>query len=327
MARPALPLFVLGAVVLLGAGAAAWFSGGSRAPRGRPAVATHLFALHDWAARVAGPDADVELLEGSGDDPHGFAPSPADTVRIQRARALLTIGLGLDPWAARALEGHEPALELWEAGTWVERRRIFGAEDPEESGEAHETHAEHAHGHSHDHGHAHDHGGEDPHVWLDPQRAARIVRELGERLAGLDPAHAEGYRRRAAEYAAELEAFAAELPRRMERLRGRPVVVFHDAYGYFFERCGLQVGGVVQLSPGLQPGPRDVTRALALLREFGQTVVFAEPERQAQAEALARELGGGVAILDPLENARVYPGEGYLARLQRNADALLEHLK
>jgi len=320
---------VLATLVLAGCLAFAlwWMRGGPAAPPagaaqarapGRLAVCASLFPLCDWASHVAGPDADVMLLTGGGADPHQFAPSLEDLTRIARARVLLVVGLGLDPWARRAVESGDGRSELWEAGAWVSRRRMEPAESKPE-GDADGEHAEHA-------GHVHGASGEDPHIWLDPLRAAEIVTRLGEEFARLDPAHAPAYRARARAYADELHQLAAEIASAGAPVKGKQVVVFHDAYGYLFDRLGLKVAGVIQLSPGLTPSPRDVAQAVRKMRGIGQRHVFVEAEYQAAARPVAEALGGKVVLLDHLTLREVPWGKTYLERLRYDVKALTENL-
>lgn len=278
-------------------------------------VCVGLQPLYEWAQAVAGPDATVHRLQGSGGDPHGFAPSMQDVAQLGRSRALLVIGLGLDPWARRALDSAKgTGTELLEAGTWVERRKLAGEHD-------------HDHGHAHDHSHDGHATNEDPHVWLDPHRAARIVERLGEEFARLDPGHADAYRSRAKAEAARLHALAEELMANAKSLRGKKAVTLHDAYGYLFDLCGLELAGVVQVSPGIEPGARDVSNAVAQMKNIGQRVVFAEPSKEAAARVIAEALGGQTVLLDPLELPESPCGKDYAERMRHNVKMLLEHLK
>ena len=59
--------------------------------------------------------------------------------------------------------------------------------------------------------HDHEKGATDPHVWLDPQRARLIVKQIAEELAKADGAHGPGYRERADAIDASLDALDKEL--------------------------------------------------------------------------------------------------------------------
>ncbi|MCW8132615.1 MAG: zinc ABC transporter substrate-binding protein [Planctomycetota bacterium] len=300
--------------------------GGGKPPAasGRLKVCASIFPVHEWAKDVAGPDADVYLLEGGGGDPHNFSPSMKDIGEIARARALLVVGLGLDPWSTRAVESNgETKVELLRVGEWVERRAV-GAGKAEEG----HDHHDHAH-HDHDHGHAHGEPDihEDPHVWLDPNRAAKITERLGEEFARMDPAHAEGYRARAKAAAEALRALATELAEAAKPVRGKKVLTLHDAYGYLFDLCGIELAGVLQVNPHLEPSAQDLTNATAQLRAIGQKVVFSEPQKEGTAKVLAETVGGTQAMLDPLELRQSPAGKTYAERLRYNVRTLVEHLK
>jgi zinc transport system substrate-binding protein len=187
----------------------------------------------------------------------------------------------------------------------------------EEAGDGEQ--AEHA-------GHVHGACGEDPHIWLDPLRAAEIVARLGEEFARLDPAHAPAYRSRARAYAEELRELAEEIASTGAPVRGKQVVVFHDAYGYLFDRLGLKVAGVIQLSPGVTPSPRDVAQAVRKMRQIGQRHVFVEAEYQGAARPVAEALGGKVVLLDHLTLREVPWGRTYAERLRYDVKALTENL-
>jgi zinc transport system substrate-binding protein len=195
-------------------------------------------------------------------------------------------------------------------GEWVERRKLT-------------CHHDHG-GHDHDHAHHH-HGDDDPHVWLDPERAAKIVTRLGDEFARLDAAHAAGYKQRAQAYAAKLTELSGELTKLKGSLNGKKVVTFHDAYGYLFERLGVEVVGVVQVAPGVEPSLRDVQEALKLMKSTGQKAAFAEPGAENSAQTIAKELNLKVAILDPLETTS--SGKTYVERMKQNLKVLEEHLK
>ncbi|MBI3832009.1 MAG: zinc ABC transporter substrate-binding protein [Planctomycetes bacterium] len=310
----------------LGAGAGALFSLTSgcgtgtqtSTPPAKMELTASIFPLYDWAKEVAGSDADVYLLEGEGGDPHSFSPSMRDIGRIGRSRALLVVGLGLDPWSHRAIEsaGKSGNTELLEAGMWVERRKLGAAEK--------EAHAHHAHAaQDHDHGDLDD----DPHVWLDPNRAAQITERLGEEFARLDAPHAEGYRARAKAYAARLRDLALEFAETSKPARGKQIVTMHDAYGYLLELCGIKLAGVMQIAPGLEPSAQDVSAATAKLREIGQRVVFSEAQNESGAKALAEALGVKAAPLDPLERGQAPSGSTYIERMRYNVKTLVENLQ
>jgi ABC-type Zn uptake system ZnuABC Zn-binding protein ZnuA len=307
-------------------------------------VVATVFPLADWLREVGGPQVRVHLLVNAQSDPHHYEPTIKDALALVHARALFAVGLELDPWARRLAENAAKgdSLKFFTTGEWITPRRFpsmaheelrgsAGIADPlrqndsaanaDEHGIAGLRRAEAAS--------AAQAGAYDPHFWLDPERARIVVRRLAEELGQLDPAHAAGYTQRAAAYEAQLDklnesirAAAAALP------RGQRIVTFHDAYGYLLDRLGVTVAAVVQVSPGIEPSPRDVAAAVRMMRRLGQRTVYEEPAgSQRAAEIVAQELGGSVAWLDPLDTELSPTGKTYVARLRYDIETLVKTLR
>jgi zinc transport system substrate-binding protein len=97
---------------------------------------------------------------------------------------------------------------------------------------------------------------------------------------------------------------------------------------YFGDRYGLEQVGVVEEFPGKEPSPRYLADLVALAREQEAAAIFAEPQlNSAAAEALAREIGVGVAVLDPIGGPQVPGRETYTALLGWNTRAMVNALR
>jgi len=220
---------------------------------------------------------------------------------------------------AHGHEGHDLGAEeakAEEAGHDHDHGHDHGAE--EASAEA--GHDDHGHDHGHDHGaekaeaghddHEHDHGAEghdhahegtDPHAWLEPENARVWLTAIAGKLSELDPENAATYAANAEAAVARVDAVDAEVAALLEPVKGKPVVVYHDAYGYFAAHYGLEIFGSVALGDATAPG----AARLAALRDgvAGGASVCLFPEAQhdpALIEQLADGTGARVgAALDP----------------------------
>jgi zinc transport system substrate-binding protein len=194
---------------------------------------------------------------------------------------------------------------------------------------AHDDHAhdEHAHGehghdhaheeHGHDHGHDHAHSGTDPHAWLDPANAQTWLRDIAAALAELDPANAGTYLANAEAGRAEIDALVAEIDARMEPVRGRPFIVFHDAYQYFEARFGLEAAGSISLSDASDPSPARVAEIRDLVAELDAACVFAEPQfNRGLIDAVFEGSTATVGVIDPV-GATLTPGPAFYGELIR----------
>ena len=191
-----------------------------------------------------------------------------------------------------------------------------GHDDEEE----HEQHEEDDHGHDDeddheqdDHGHAHDHGDEDPHFWFDADLAAVAIEAIAEELSHLNPGAADTFSDRLDLYLAQIEEADAEVRALLEGVTDtqRLLVTFHDAFGYFARRYGLEIAGFVVEGPeqGISAGA--LTELIELIEHEGVETVFHEPQfDSAILDTVADETGAGRGIIwsQPTEDNPTYIG-------------------
>ncbi len=278
----------------------------SRAPRrGDPSprvAAATIAPLADVLSRIAGPSWEVRTLVPPGTSPHVFEPTPREVRLVAPARLVATVGAGYDSWAAQLASACAPGALLFDAGA------AAGVPSP--------------------HGgpvHAHESGESDPHWWLDPRLVERALGPLAEALASVDPAGADGYRRRAAAFREELSALDEEIGLSLAPVRGGGILSAHNAWSRFAERYGLRTVGSIEPVPGREPSPRDLAALVATARREGIRTLFTEPQfPPSAARVVAEEAGIRVATADPIGGV---PGRSGYAELMRwNARVFREGL-
>jgi len=288
-------------------------------------VAATIFPLADWLREVGGADVEVHCLVSGGSNPHHFEPAIGDAVLLARARALFAVGLGLDEWAQRLAvnSGRGRELAFLETGSWIKPLAFHEAATHLRASEAAAHRKE---GVEVDLVHEHERGQYDPHYWLDPQRACAVVSRMARELSALDPAHRDGYERRAKVYLEKLKALDDDLTARARGVpSGAQIVSFHDAYGYLLDRLRIGLAAAIQTSPGVEPSARDASEAIRVMRQNGQRVVFQEPMDSSQAaRTIAQELGASLQVLDPLDNEASSVGKTYLERVRHDINVLAD---
>ncbi|GAA0401343.1 zinc ABC transporter substrate-binding protein [Acrocarpospora corrugata] len=258
--------------------------------------ALHLVAAFyplQWLAqRVGGADVAVEGLTKPGVEPHDLELSPRQVADIQSSGLVVYIR-GVQPAVDEAVQQHA-ADRGFDAASLV-TTLAAGPDD----GHGHN----HAAGEDPDDHEEHEEVGYDPHIWLDPQRFATIATKLGERLASADPAHAAGYRERAAATAADLTALDTEFQRGLTTCANRAIVTSHTAFGYLASRYNLEQVGISGLDPDAEPSPARLAEVAGIARQKKVTTIFTEELVSPKvAEVLANEVGAKTAVLNPLES-------------------------
>ena len=221
-----------------------------------------------------------------------------------------------------ALDAHDlEEVSHWEisgAPTKIAFVGILGEGDHHEEG-----HDDHGHD---DHGHGHDHGAGDPHFWQNPRMVVHYVNQITNGLVQADPDNASTYMDNSAAYIEELEALDAYIADALGQIPAdhRVVVTFHDAFGYFGTRYGMEVQAFVG-GHGGDVSPDDIANVLELVEHNGLPAVFAEPQFSADAlEQVARDAGIQVGIIRSLPDDE-HPE--YISMMRSNADQLAQFLR
>lgn len=268
-----------------------------------PHVVTDLPPVHALVAAVMGALGQPDLLADKGANAHNFQMRPSQAAGLQAADLVVWIGPEMTPWLERALQGIPAGAELRLLADPGTRLRHFAKD------EQGDTHADEEPGHSHD--------GTDPHAWLDPENARHWLGLIATTLATQDPENAAIYTENANKAAAEIAAIDAEISALLATARNRPLVVYHDAYGYFADHYGLTIAATVAEGDAKAPGARHLAEIETLLATTPACLlpeVNHDPKPMAQlAETSTRPLG---APLDP-EGSLLPPGAALYGQMLR----------
>ncbi len=179
-----------------------------------------------------------------------------------------------------------------------------------------------------EHGHKNHHHQYNPHLWVSPFVAAQQVRAVGRELAAVYPRHSRVLLRNADEYARKLEALGREMKAAVSKMPNRKIMTFHNAFDYLARDIGLEVIGVLEVEPGVNPGPRHLKNMADLARKHGLKAVFAETQYpQDVADLVAREAGIRIAVLDPASSGDSANVDAYETVMRGNLAVLTGALK
>lgn len=273
-------------------------------PRPRLKVLTTFAPIHSWTLSIAGPDATVELLLPGDVGPHDFQLRPQDLRKIRQADLIIANGLGMEGWLEKAIAGNakESASHVVRTSQGLKGELIYHLPvltlDPKSA-------RKDDHGHAHDHDHEAEGETPNPHVWLDPVLASHSVSNIAQALIRADPDHAAGYQQRVREYQTRLAALDAEIRKGLESITNRTIVTYHDAFPYFCRRYGLELAGVIEEVPSVDPSPKYLANLSAVIRARQVRVIFTEPQFNPRlVKQLTRDLGIQFTDLDVLETGK-----------------------
>lgn len=269
--------------------------------------------IHSLVASVMAGIGNPTLLVGGTASPHSYAMKPSDAQKVNTANVFFRVSEALEPFTGKVVAslpksvrvvslGEAPGLKL------LDRRQggAFEAHDP---------------GHNHDHKPGdkdHDHEQHDPHVWLDPDNAKAMVRQIADVLAEVAPDKAAAIRTNAEAETARIDALSAELERELKPLTGKPFAVYHDAYQYLENRFGLNAVGSLTVSPDAAPSGRRLRELRKKITTANAKCVFAEPQFEARVnKSVIEGTTARSGVLDP-EGTLLTPGTDLYPALMRN---------
>ena len=178
----------------------------------------------------------------------------------------------------------------------------------------------------------HGHGLEDPHYWFDPVRVKLVVNDIASRLSVLNPDRGDTFRANADAYNAKLDELHTWTEQQVSAVPGEDklLVTSHDSFGYFANRYGFEIVGVVlSVTTDVEPSAGDLADLVEEVKESGVPVVFGETTvSERLATAVAKESGA--------ELIRLYSGSlspkgseasTYIEMIRTNVGRIVEGLR
>jgi ABC-type Zn uptake system ZnuABC Zn-binding protein ZnuA len=290
-----------------------------------------IFPVADIAQQVGGKRWEVLTLLPAGASAHTYEPTPEQVRQFAQAGIFFRIGLGLEFWLEKLVRvAANPSLIEVDLSKSIETLPMPSPELPATPPrsvrrgavpEQHHLRTETPHGH-------HQHAGPDAHYWLDPIRMLQVVSRLEQEFSKLDPEETPSYADRARGVRTQLEQLHTEIIQRTAGLPNRRFIALHAAWTYFARRYNLVQAAVVEPFPGREPSPRYLADLTQLMRREHVQAVVIEPQLSATAaQALARETGARIGLLDPYGGPAVPGRDSYLALMRYNVMALVELLE
>jgi len=272
----------------------------SRLNSGAPVLALSILPQEHFVRRIGLDRIQTIVLAGQNQNPHSYEPNPRQLQDLAGADAWILSGTEFEIALEPKIRSLFPSLTIIDGTAGVHFRSI---EDHDEEDDDH------------------DHGKDaiDRHTWLGSEGAQIMASHIRDTLCNLDEANAsfynENYSRLVNDIREEFDHLKAELA----ILRGKTVLVYHPAFGYFLDEFGVIQDAVE--TGGKEPSPRMLAQIIGKARADNVKVIFVQAQFPVEsAGTVARAAGAELFVLDPLaadwlENIR-YMGEALKRAIQ-----------
>ncbi|MCD4786049.1 MAG: metal ABC transporter substrate-binding protein [Candidatus Eremiobacteraeota bacterium] len=280
--------------------------------QGKIVVITTILPLYDIARNVGGDIVEVKNLLPPGGSPHTYEPTVEDSRNIEDANVIFMVGLGLDTWMEKLTSamGEKGKMKIFTLSDGV---KILSQTEVEEIG----THSgEDSHNKE---------GAVNPHIWMDPMRMKKMAEDARDAYISIRPDQKEIFEQNCKIYQAKLDGLDKLYSEELSKFKKKDFITFHAFLGYLSKRYGLNEVAVISTSPGQEPDPRHIAEVIEILKKYRVKIVFAEPQfSPREAEAIAREINGKVAIVDPIGALDDPKRDTYVKNMKENLKAFTE---
>ena len=227
---------------------------------GKKTVVVTYSVLGSVVKDLIGDKATVIVSMPNGLDPHEWEPSAKDIEQINKADFVIENGLGLEGGMEKTLQtAKDRGVKFFTASDHIVVRHVGPGEgiptgDPDQAI-----------------------GAADPHLWMDPVTMKAVVDALAGALQsdlGIDVAsQARSLDQRLDSVNAEVAAEVATVPQ-----ADRKLVTGHESMGYFAQRYGFKLVGVIipSLSSQAEVSAADLAALKTIIQENQVRAVFTE---------------------------------------------------
>ncbi|HLK91022.1 MAG TPA: metal ABC transporter substrate-binding protein [Polyangia bacterium] len=228
-------------------------------------VAATIETLADLSRQIGGERVEVTSLSHGYQDPHFVEAKPSLVLALNRADALVYVGLDLEvgwlpPLVQQSRNSHiqrgQPGNIDASTGIKVEDVPNIPADQLRAMGDIHPL--------------------GNPHYWIPPRNARGIARVLAQHFTELDAAGGAAYQANLASFERRLDGKEKDWEKAAAPLAGMNVVTYHKSWSYVAEWLKMREVGYIEPKPGIPPTANHTAQLIELMRKSNVKLVIVE---------------------------------------------------
>lgn len=175
-----------------------------------------------------------------------------------------------------------------------------------------------------DHHDSHDHShGNDPHIWLSPENAKIMTRNICAGLTAQYPQHTDIFSNNLEKLIDELMLLQSYGTQALSNLSCRELITFHDGFSYFASAFDLTILKAVEEEAGSEASAAELKELITLVENYNLPAIFTETNgSDSAAKTISAETGVACYRLD-----MAMSGDNYFDAMYRNIDTIKEALE
>jgi len=244
--------------------------------KGNSIITISIAPFKYFVEEIAGDDFIINVMVKPGSDPHIYEPFPEQISKLSRSVGYISNGyLGFETiWLDRFYETNRDMKKL----SLSDKIDLLISD--------------------HNHKEAHIEAA-DPHYWSSPQCALIMASSVKEFLCELNPLQRERYESNYQSLIGKITELDKSARDQFSGLEKRSFMIFHPNLGYLARDYDLEEISLEY--DGKEPTPARLKELIDMARKNEINTIFVQREYDTKnAEAIARETGARIKIIDPL---------------------------
>ncbi len=284
-------------------------------------VIATLFPQYDFAKQIGGDKVDVSLLLTPGTETHTYEPTPQDIINVNKADLYIYTGKYMEPWSDKIANSITSNTQVLDASKNINLINEEQFEKEHDTIDNNEEESDNSHHHEYD-----------PHIWLNPQNAIGMVKNIEEELCNIDPQNKEYYQKNAENYIKQLTNLDNEIETTIRESQKNKIAFGGTfAYAYFIQRYNLQyVSAYDSCGENSEPSVTKVKEVIDYMKENNINVIFYQELSAGKiADTISKETGATKLVFHTIHNAsqeEINNGETYISLMQKNLQNLKQAL-
>jgi ABC-type Zn uptake system ZnuABC Zn-binding protein ZnuA len=258
-----------------------------------------------YAQKIGGELIEVTSIASPTADLHYVEVRPSYMVKMRDADLALKVGLELDMWMTRLVDGsRNNKLKVIDCSKYIEPMEVPSFKPDASYGDLHRF--------------------GNPHYWMSPDNLEPITRAILDGLTEIDPQNAETFTANRDKFLSEVYAQLPEIKKLALPLNGQEVVTYHNSWPYFAAYFGLKLPIFIEKYPGVAPSPTHILDVIEMVKGDQINLLAMEPYFDRRIpNKIASATGAKVVTLYPSIGGRD-KNESYIDWLRENVQALLD---
>lgn len=292
-------------------------------------IITTIFPTYDFTKNILGDKGDVELLLKPGVEPHAFAPTPNDIKNINNADIFIYTNNVMEPWVSKIVkQAEKEGVKILDVSKGIDvqinKHKHENANEFTNENDSHCCEEDHEYKNI---------SMIDPHIWVNPEFAKQIVKNILDEVVKADKNNKEYYKENADKYLDELDKLDKDFIDMFNKSKIKEIVFAgHVTFSYFADRYGINIVSVyLGFSPDAEPSVKKIAEIMKHVKEHKPKYIFHEELVNPRvAKLISDETKAKVEMLHGLHNLtkdEFAENKTYLSIMRENMEKLRIGLK